>query len=158
MKDFLHIPASLQHVTLRSTPAPGPRQQQGGWSSGGAVSTQSSSRDLNAHTKLKLRKGSQVVDRRAALQESLLKMEEAEKKAQANAKRAVKIGRDKLLLENGKEDEEKGRLKLLKQTADVDEEKIRASESHHDAVILCKRPIPKIAHFDPVRKHISSAF
>ena len=56
-------------------------------------------------------------------------MEEAEKKAQANAKRAVKMGRDKLLLENGKEDEEKGRLKLLKQTADVDEEKIRASES-----------------------------
>jgi len=108
------------------------RAQEGGWSSGGAVSTQSSSRDLNAHTKLKLRKGSQVVDRRAALQESLLKMEEAEKKAQANAKRAVKIGRDKLLLENGKEDEEKGRLKLLKQTADVDEEKIRAKYNDDD--------------------------
>ena len=94
------------------------------------MSLQSSARDLNAHTKLKLRKGSQVVDRRAALQESLLKMEEAEKKAQTNAKRAVKMGRDKLLLENGKEDEEQGRLKLLKQTADVDEDKIRASELH----------------------------
>jgi len=107
------------------------RAQEGGWSAGGAIATMSSARDLAAHTKLKLRKGSQVVDRSAALQESLLKMEEAEKHAELAAKRVVKMGREKLLLENGK-DEEEGRLKLLKQTADVDEEKIRSKYNDDD--------------------------
>jgi len=73
-----------------------------------------------------------VGDRRAALQESLLKMEEAEKHAELTARRVVKMGRDKLLLENGGKDEEEGRLKLLKQTADVDEEKIRAKYDDED--------------------------
>lgn len=58
------------------------RAQEGGWTAGGLASQQSSAKDANAHTKLKFRKGSQVVsDKRAALQESLLKMEEAEKNA-----------------------------------------------------------------------------
>jgi len=93
----------------------------------------SSARDLAAHKQLKFRKGSQVVgDRRAALQESLLKMEEAEKHAKLTARRVVKTGRDKLLLEDGEKAEEKGRLKLLKQTADVDEEKIRAKYDDED--------------------------
>mmetsp|Transcript_14767 Transcript_14767/g.31450 ORF Transcript_14767/g.31450 Transcript_14767/m.31450 type:complete len:269 (-) Transcript_14767:428-1234(-) len=109
------------------------RAQEGGWSAGGAASTQSSARDLAAHTKLKFRKGSQLVgDRRAALQDSLFKMEEAEKHAELTARRVVKMGRDKLLLENGEKAEEEGRLKLLKQTADVDEEKIRAKYDDDD--------------------------
>ena len=101
------------------------RAQEGGWSAGGAIATSSSARDLAAHTKLKFRKGSQVVgDKRAALAESLAKMEEAEKHASLTARRVVKLGRDRLLLEEGgREMEEEGRLKLLKQTADVDEEK-----------------------------------
>lgn len=66
------------------------------------MSTLKSPRDLPAHTKLKFRKGTQVVgDRRAALEESLLKMEEAEKHAELTARRVVKMGREKLLLENG---------------------------------------------------------
>ena len=104
----------------------------GAWSSGGAASLMSSARDLAAHTKLKFRKGPQAValgaDRRSeALRESLLKMEEAEKRAESNVRRAVRMGRDQLLLsEDGEKAEGEGRMKLLKQTADVDEEEIRA--------------------------------
>lgn len=109
------------------------RAQEGGWSAGGAASTMSSARDLASHTKLKFRKGSQAVgDRRAALQESLLKMEEAEKHAELTVRRVVKMGRDKLLLEDGEKAEQEGRLKLLKQTADVDEEKIRSKYDDED--------------------------
>lgn len=109
------------------------RAQEGGWSAGGAVSTQSSARDLASHTKLKFRKGSQQLsDRATALQESLLKMKEAEEKAEISARRAVRMGREQLLLENEEENEERGRLKLLKQTADVDEEKIRAKYDDED--------------------------
>jgi len=109
------------------------RAQEGGWSAGGAASTMSSARDLASHTKLKFRTGSQVVgDRRAALQESLLKMEEAEKHAELTARRVVKMGRDKLLLENGEKADQEGRLKLLKQTADVDDEKIRSKYDDED--------------------------
>ncbi len=99
------------------------RAQEGGWSAGGAISAASSVRDLAAHTKLKSRTGSQVVgDGRAALVESLAKMEAAERSANLTSKRVVKLGRERLMLEHGGEEEE-GRLKLLKQTADVDEEK-----------------------------------
>lgn len=59
-------------------------------------------------------------------------MEEAEKKAELGAKRAVRMGREQLLLENEEKNEELGRLKLLKQTADVDEEKIRANYDDDD--------------------------
>jgi len=110
------------------------RAQEGGWSAGGAISAASSVRDLASHTKLKFRSGSQVVsDRRAALAESLAKMEEAERSANLTAKRVVKLGRERLMLEHGgDEQEEEGRLKLLKQTADVDEEKIRAKYDDED--------------------------
>jgi protein CWC15 len=111
------------------------RAQEGGWSSGGAISTQSSSRDLASHTKLKFRQGPQQVrpsDRVSALQQSLLKMKEEERKAELSAKRAVKMGRERLLLENEEKNEEEGRLKLLKQTADVDEEQIRAKYDDED--------------------------
>lgn len=59
-------------------------------------------------------------------------MEEAEKHAVLTAKRVVKMGREKLLMENGEKAEEEGRMKLLKQTADVDEEKIRAKYDDED--------------------------
>lgn len=114
------------------------RAQEGAWSSGGKPSLQSSARDLAAHTKLKFRSGPQAAalgaDRRSeALKESLLKMEEAERQAESNVRRAVRMGRDQLLLsENGEKAEEEGRMKLLKQTADVDEEEIRARYDDED--------------------------
>ena len=113
------------------------RAQEGGWSAGGAISTQSSSRDLNSHTKLKFRVGAQKVgghtdDRAAALQESLRRMEEAERTAAIGVKRAVRMGREQLLLEKEEQNEKEGRMKLLKQTADVDEEKIRAKYNDDD--------------------------
>jgi len=86
--------------------------QEGGWSAGGAKSTAVSALAVAGHTKLKLRRGAQVVDKRAALKESLLKLEEAEAKTPAIGKRQL-----------NPEVEEEGRRKLLKQTAEVDEEK-----------------------------------
>ena len=88
--------------------------QEGGWSAGGAKSAAVSALDVAAHTKLKLRRGPQVVDKRAALKESLLKLEEAEAKA-----KAPPIGKRMV----NPEIEEEGRRKLLKQTAEVDEER-----------------------------------
>jgi protein CWC15 len=113
------------------------RAQEGGWSSGGAISTQSSSRDLASHTKLKYRQGAQRAvggdnSRALALQQSLLKMKEEEEKAELSAKRVVKMGRERLLLEHEEKNEEEGRLKLLQQTADVDEEQIRAKYDDED--------------------------
>ena len=88
------------------------REDGGGWTAGGARSGRVATLDLASHTQLKFRKGSQVVDKKAALRESLLKLEEAESKA-------PKIGRRQI----NPQEEEEGRLKLLKQTADVDEER-----------------------------------
>jgi len=59
-------------------------------------------------------------------------MEEAERKAEAGVKRAVRMGREQLLLENEERNEREGRVKLLKQTADVDEVKIRAKYNDDD--------------------------
>lgn len=97
---------------------------EGGWTAGGARSTGKSVLDMAAHTKLKVRTGSQVVDRKKALRESLLKLEEAEKKAKSR-----KIG----MRTFDPEEEEKGRLKLLKQTAEVDDEAIRKKYDDEDA-------------------------
>lgn len=99
--------------------------QEGGWSAGGARSTLSSVLDVAAHTKLKLRAGPQVVDKKAALRESLMKLEEAEEKALSASGR---IGRREAVPAV----EEEGRLKLLKQTADVDEEKVKAKYDDAD--------------------------
>lgn len=88
------------------------RSDGGGWTAGGSSSGRQATLDLAAHTKLKFRKGPQVVDKKAALRESLLKLEEAESKA-------PKIGRRPVIPMI----EEEGRLKLLKQTAEVDEER-----------------------------------
>jgi protein CWC15 len=79
---------------------------------------------MPAHTKLKFRHGTQVVDRQRALQESLRKLEEAEK------------GANKRLLQRPAVDEKierEGRLKLLKQTAEVDEKAIQAKYDDADA-------------------------
>ncbi|KAL3944748.1 MAG: hypothetical protein SGBAC_001167 [Bacillariaceae sp.] len=97
---------------------------EGGWNAGGSISTGKSVLDEAAHTKLKIRTGSQVVDRKKALRESLLKLEEAEKKANNR-----KIG----MRTFDPEEEEKGRLKLLKQTAEVDDEAIRQKYDDDDA-------------------------
>lgn len=88
------------------------RAQEGGWDAGGASSSRTATLDLASHTQLKTRKGAQVVNKALALQESLMKLEEAEKKA-------PKIGRRPI----NPAIEEEGRMKLLKQTAEVDEER-----------------------------------
>lgn len=88
------------------------RGDGGGWTAGGASSGRQATLDLASHTKLKFRKGMQVVDKRAALRDSLMKLEEAEKKAPQIKRRQL----DQVA-------EEEGRMKLLKQTAEVDEER-----------------------------------
>ncbi|EED95076.1 hypothetical protein THAPSDRAFT_261201, partial [Thalassiosira pseudonana CCMP1335] len=98
------------------------RAQEGGWAAGGALSTNSSAKDLASHTKLKFRKVGDEL-REALLQESLLKMEEAERSADLTAKRY-----------NGEEEEERGRQLLLKQTADVDEGEIKKRYDDEDDV------------------------
>ncbi len=97
---------------------------EGGWSSGGKGSAGLSVLDMPAHTKLKFRTGTQVVDRQKALKESLLKLEKAEKEA------------NKRLLQRPAVDEEvekEGELKLLKQTAEVDEVAIQSKYDDADA-------------------------
>mmetsp|Transcript_207 Transcript_207/g.478 ORF Transcript_207/g.478 Transcript_207/m.478 type:complete len:253 (-) Transcript_207:65-823(-) len=100
------------------------KASEGGWSAGGSGSAGLSVLDMPAHTKLKFRTGSQVVDRQKALKESLLKLEKAEKEA------------SKRLLQRPAVDEEvekEGRLKLLKQTAEVDEVAIQSKYDDADA-------------------------
>lgn len=93
---------------------------EGGWGAGGARSTNKSALDIAAHTKLKMRQGPQVVDRKKALEESLLKLEQAE--AGAVPMRSI-----------NPTIETEGRLKLLKQTEEVDDELIRSKYDDDDA-------------------------
>lgn len=89
------------------------KAQEGGWNAGGAVSSKVSVLDIASHTKLKHRKGSQVIeDKRAILAQSLLELEQAEQ--HVIPKRQV----------DPKHDEE-SRLKFLKQTAEVDVDGIK---------------------------------
>mmetsp|Transcript_40173 Transcript_40173/g.56582 ORF Transcript_40173/g.56582 Transcript_40173/m.56582 type:complete len:243 (-) Transcript_40173:1197-1925(-) len=97
------------------------RASEGGWTSGGAVSSRISTLDVASHTKLKTRQGSQVVDKNAALQESLRKLQEAEAKAPQITKRRLNPAI-----------EEEGRMKLLKQTVEVDEEGIKSKYDDAD--------------------------
>lgn len=101
------------------------RAQEGGWTAGGAVSTQISALDVASHTKLKTRQGDQVIDQKEALKESLLALEKAESKAVLKSK----IGR-RLLVESV---EQEGRQKLLKQTADVDDLQLKSKYDDEDA-------------------------
>ena len=106
------------------------RAQEGGWGAGGAVSTQRSALDAAAHTKLKTRQGAQVVDRRAALAESLRKLEEAERKSGAAAIRRGIVGRREI----DPEEERRSRQKLLEhdRSRDVDEEALMAKYDDAD--------------------------
>lgn len=106
------------------------RAQEGGWGAGGAVSTQRSALDAAAHTKLKTRQGAQVVDRRAALAESLRKLEEAERKSGADAIRRGIVGRREI----DPEEERQSRQKLLEhdKSRDVDEEALMAKYDDAD--------------------------
>eukprot|EP00547_Thalassionema_nitzschioides_P017905 CAMPEP_0194242526 /NCGR_PEP_ID=MMETSP0158-20130606/8031_1 /TAXON_ID=33649 /ORGANISM="Thalassionema nitzschioides, Strain L26-B" /LENGTH=243 /DNA_ID=CAMNT_0038977633 /DNA_START=13 /DNA_END=744 /DNA_ORIENTATION=- len=97
------------------------RGDGGGWTAGGTASGRTATLDLASHTKLKFRKGEQVVDKRAALRDSLLKLEEAEKKAPLLKRPYLDLVA-----------EEEGRKKLLKQTAEVDEERIRSKYNDGD--------------------------
>lgn len=98
------------------------KASEGGWTAGGAVSSRIATLDVASHTKLKTRQGSQVVDKKAALRESLLKLEEAESKA------PPRIGKRQL----NPAIEAEGRRKLLTQTAEVDEAAIKAKYDDED--------------------------
>jgi protein CWC15 len=102
------------------------KASEGGWNAGGAVSTGVSALSLAAHMKLKTRQGPQVVDRKKALQESLLKLEQAEKSSANSSKIIGKRAINPAV-------EEQGRLRLLKQTAEVDDEAIRKKYDDADA-------------------------
>jgi protein CWC15 len=92
------------------------RQDEGGWS---AVSTATSALDAPAHTKLKFR---QSVDRKAALEKSLLQLEEAAEASTALKKRPPV---DPAI-------EEQGKQKLLKQTTEVDETALKKKYDDSD--------------------------
>jgi protein CWC15 len=102
---------------------------EGGWAAGGAPSSAKSHLDLGAHTQLKLRTGRQLVDKKKALKESLLKLEQAESKA-ASSERQKLLRRVRQV---DQEVEEQGRMKLLKQTAEVDEQALKAKYDDADA-------------------------
>ena len=95
----------------------------GGWTAGGATSSAKAVLSLPSHTQLKVRKGSQLVDRQQALKESLLKLEQAEKKAPAVSKRRP----------ISQALEEEGRLKLLQQTEEIDDVAIAQKYNDDDA-------------------------
>lgn len=106
------------------------RAQEGGWTAGGAVSTQSSALDAPAHKRLKVREGSQTVDRRAALAASLRKLEEAERQNGADAIRRGAVGRHGI----GPDDEELSRRRLLEhdRSNDVDDDALLAKYDDAD--------------------------
>ena len=101
------------------------RAQEGGWTAGGAVSTQISALDVAAHTKLKSREGAQVIDKKKALKDSLLALEKAESKSFSKSK----IGRRQLV----ESVEQEGRQKLLTQTAEVDDIQLKSKYDDEDA-------------------------
>mmetsp|Transcript_1901 Transcript_1901/g.2911 ORF Transcript_1901/g.2911 Transcript_1901/m.2911 type:complete len:279 (+) Transcript_1901:130-966(+) len=113
------------------------RAQEGGWNAGGAPSASSSVLDAAAHTKLKLRAGPQVVsdDKKAILQASLAKLEEAERNVKGAGRLGVG-GRKYLALEGGgvvdAKVEEEGRRRLLKHTAEVDDIGIKSKYNDDD--------------------------
>jgi len=96
---------------------------EGGWAAGGAVSHQTSALDAPAHTKLKLRQSHQAVDKKKALEKSLLALEEAEVAA-----KHVTIGKRPI----DPAVEERSQQRLLKQTAEVDVEKIKKKYDDSD--------------------------
>ena len=100
----------------------------GGWTAGGATSSAKAVLSLNSHTQLKFRTGTQRVgDRQKALKESLLKLEEAERKAAAPKGVISKRRPVSQILE------EEGRLKLLKQTEEVDDVALAKKYDDDDA-------------------------
>jgi protein CWC15 len=101
------------------------QNSNGGWTAGGASSAGLSVLDMPGHTKLKIRVGPQVVDRQAALKESLKKLQEAEKQSM----KTILYHRRPI----NEAIEEEGRLKLLQQTTEVDEVAIKAKYDDGDA-------------------------
>jgi protein CWC15 len=93
----------------------------GGWFAGGGSSAMTSALDAPAHTKLKLRQSHQVVDRKEALKQSLLELEEAEIKVSSLPRKPINLAI-----------EEQAKVRLLKQTAEVDVEKIKAKYDDSD--------------------------
>jgi len=106
------------------------KSQEGGWSSGGSVSTLRSILDAPSHTKLKVRHPSQQYDvDEQARKEDILKV--SLKKLQAmEEKRQISTIVGKRSLDERVEAE--GRQKLLKATADVDDVGLRAKYDDAD--------------------------
>lgn len=99
------------------------KANEGGWTAGGAISTQRSALDAPAHTTLKLR--AQPVNKKQALKESLLALEEAEKTSNAHNKKLPPRPLNPAL-------EERAQQRLLTQTADVDIAQMKAKYNDSD--------------------------
>jgi protein CWC15 len=100
-------------------------KESGGWSAGGAISTQRSALDAPAHTQLKFRPDL-IHEKEQVIQKSLRELEQAQKKQQ-QFKVTSKRSRQE-------EDELKQRAerKLLTHTKDVNVEEIRAKYNDSD--------------------------
>ena len=98
------------------------RENEGGWSAGGAVSTQRSALDAPAHTKLKFRQRGD--DQKEALKKSLLALEEAE----SSALKQIQKSRRPV----DPEIEKIAHQRLLKQTAEVDDAAMKAKYDDSD--------------------------
>jgi len=103
--------------------------QEGGWASGGAVSTQQSILDAPSHTKLKVRqqpRDHEQERKEEILKESLIKLQAMEEKRQLSLTTA--LGQRSL----DEHVEVEGRQKLLMATADVDDVVLRAKYDDAD--------------------------
>lgn len=102
------------------------RENEGGWSAGGAISTQRSALDAPAHTKLKFRDDVAAGDKnnKEILRKSLLALEQAEQTASLKKNALPHRPVDPAV-------EERSKQRLLKQTAEVDDVKLK--EKYNDS-------------------------
>lgn len=103
------------------------RENEGGWSAGGAVSTQRSALDAPAHTKLKFREAAADSNKKEILRQSLLALEQAEQTAATSLRKSALSHRPVDLAV-----EERSKQRLLKQTAEVDDVKLKEKYDDSD--------------------------
>lgn len=106
------------------------RENEGGWTAGGAASAQVSALDAPAHLTLKTRRADGG-DKKAALKKSLLALQEAEKDGPTASSKQYKKNLLKRTMDPAIE--ERGQQRLLKQSAEVDVLKLK--EQYDDADI-----------------------
>jgi protein CWC15 len=101
------------------------RASEGGFA---GISALTSVRDVAGHTKLKIRAGPQTIDKQRHLQQSLLKLEQAQQKAKESLRRASKAPPVSAQLEA----ESRQKLLLHDTSQDVDDEAVRLKYNDAD--------------------------